>query len=247
MNSNNHDESRSTSVEDKPQPPSTPQSIAIHQWRHSTLLCISDTLLKSLVLTILKWRSLRERYVVNAGDVLNPGFTPMWISDYREMLSMFNADLEIVKVIIRASLAGLDPPQEHQAFGLHEFMPPPPTVDRGVEYRRAWAKLLVIHCLMILRWAVRVVSQRVPEGRARYDSARDLDEVFLAFKMIVTRLQEMVTVIMDCLGVLECVIGDGGGGGGDGDGGGGGDDDDNGGEEGGDGGNVNPAQRRRLE
>ncbi|KAK1285529.1 hypothetical protein QJS10_CPB20g00916 [Acorus calamus] len=252
MDSDNHEKSRSTSVEDKPQPPSTPQSIAIHQWRHTTLLCITDTLTKSLVLNILKWRSLRERYVVNAGDVLNPGFTPIWISDYREMLTMFNADLEFVNDLILASLpanGGLDPPQEDQAFELHEFMPPPPMVDHGVEYRRAWAKILVIHCLMIWRWAVRVVSKRVPEGRARYDSACDLDEVFLAFKTIMTSLQEMVTVIMDCLGVLERVIGDGRGGGGDGGGRGGGDDDDNGGGEGGDGdgGNVNPAQRRRLE
>ncbi|KAK1320069.1 hypothetical protein QJS10_CPA03g01472 [Acorus calamus] len=247
MDSENHDGSSSTSVEDKP---STPQSIAIHQWRHSTLLCITDTLTKSLVLIILKWRSLRERYVLNAGDVLNPGFTPIWISDYREMLTILNADLEFMKVMIRASLpanGGLHPPQEDQAFGLHEFMPPPPTFDRGVEYRRAWVKLLVIHCLMILRWVVRVVSQGVPEGKARYDSVRDLDEVFLAFKTIVTRLQEMVTVIMDCLGVLECVIGDGSSGGGGG-GGGGGDDDNGGGGGGdGDGGSINPAQRRRLE
>ncbi|KAK1285486.1 hypothetical protein QJS10_CPB20g00893 [Acorus calamus] len=188
-----HDESSSTSAEDEP--PSTPQSFAIHQWRHLNLFCITGTLLKSLALITPRWRGICQRYAVYAEDVLHPGFGPIWISDYREMLTILNTDLEFMKVVIRASLpanVGLDPPQEDQAFGFHEFMPPPLTVDLGVEFRRGWARISVTNCMMIFKWVVRVVSQRVPERGARYDNARDLDEVFLTFRRVVTRLQEML-------------------------------------------------------
>ncbi|KAK1320072.1 hypothetical protein QJS10_CPA03g01471 [Acorus calamus] len=179
-----HDESSSI-ITGEDEPPSTPQSFAIHQWRHSNLFCITDTLLKSVVLITPRRRGICERYAVYAEDVLHPGFGPMWISDYREMLMILNADLEFMKVVIRASLpanVSLDPPQEDQAFEFHELMPPQPMVDLGVEFRRGWARMSVINCMMIFEWVVRVVSQRIPEGRARYDSARDLDEVFLTFR-----------------------------------------------------------------